>query len=252
MPHQAAPLEADPRGASEVSRASAAEPRATSGLRRLLRPGVEGLRQNLLPGLFLQLAALGVLLAYFTSPDFARVLDAVGALKVRFGFGFSMVTTALAGGVVPLAILLFTRRLQPERVAPELAFSLVYWALKGVEADALYRGQAWLFGAEATLGVVVSKVAFDQLIWNPFWAAPAQAFVFLWKAEGYSFERTAARLRNDGVLARVLMVLLPTWGVWLPAVAVIYAMPQPLQLPLFNLVLCFWSLLVAAVASHRD
>jgi hypothetical protein len=41
--------------------------------------------------------------------------------------------------------------------------------------------------------------------------------------------------------------LCATWIVWLPAVAVIYSLPPALQIPLFNIVLCFFSLLYAAL-----
>jgi FtsH-binding integral membrane protein len=39
-------------------------------------------------------------------------------------------------------------------------------------------------------------------------------------------------------------LLVATWGVWVPAVAVIYLLPTALQLPLQNVVLCFFTLLV--------
>jgi hypothetical protein len=43
----------------------------------------------------------------------------------------------------------------------------------------------------------------------------------------------------------VLPTLIANFGVWVPAVAIIYALPTPLQLPLQNLVLCFFTLLLA-------
>jgi hypothetical protein len=36
--------------------------------------------------------------------------------------------------------------------------------------------------------------------------------------------------------------------VWIPAVATIYSLPSALQVPLFNLVLCFWCLLISFIS----
>jgi hypothetical protein len=40
-------------------------------------------------------------------------------------------------------------------------------------------------------------------------------------------------------------MLLANWGVWIPTVAAIYALPVGLQLPMQNLALCLWSLMLA-------
>jgi hypothetical protein len=46
---------------------------------------------------------------------------------------------------------------------------------------------------------------------------------------------------------KIPTVILSNWLVWTPAVCVVYAMPNELQIPLFNLVLCFWVLLLAVL-----
>jgi hypothetical protein len=43
-------------------------------------------------------------------------------------------------------------------------------------------------------------------------------------------------------------MLISNLGVWVPTVCIIYALPSALQLPLFNLVLCFFTLLLAHLA----
>ncbi len=48
-------------------------------------------------------------------------------------------------------------------------------------------------------------------------------------------------------LFSVLASLVTTWCIWVPAVSFIYAMPSSLQVPLFNLVLCFFVLCVAII-----
>ena len=49
---------------------------------------------------------------------------------------------------------------------------------------------------------------------------------------------------------RLFLLYLPTtiitnWLVWIPSVLLIYLMPPMLQIPLFNLVLCFFVLVLA-------
>lgn len=41
------------------------------------------------------------------------------------------------------------------------------------------------------------------------------------------------------------------WLIWIPAVSVIYMMPVDLQLPLFNIVLLFFGLLVAVLSKNE-
>jgi hypothetical protein len=50
---------------------------------------------------------------------------------------------------------------------------------------------------------------------------------------------------------RVLPVMVSNWGVWIPAVSIIYMLPPALQLPLQNLVLCLWALMLIFLTSPR-
>ena len=209
------------------------------------------MKRNARLGLSLQLVALGIVLGYYLVPDIRAMLDLVGELKASHGYGYSALATALFGGIVPYGVLLATRRVSSNRLLAELAFYVGFWVWKGVEVDALYRAQGWLFGNTAAVGVVAAKVAVDQFIYNPLWAAPTQAVCYLWKDAGFSVVRLRERLRQEPLWRRVVVVLASTWVVWIPAVAIIYALPAPLQVPLFNLVLCFWSVLLAFISSRQ-
>ena len=50
---------------------------------------------------------------------------------------------------------------------------------------------------------------------------------------------------------RALPMLLANIGVWLPLVCIIYALPTPLQLPLQNIVLCFFTLMLANMSQRQ-
>ena len=56
--------------------------------------------------------------------------------------------------------------------------------------------------------------------------------------------RGAAAVGERWYLTRCLPLLIMNLGVWVPAVAIIYALPLALQLPMQNLVLCLFVLVV--------
>ena len=51
--------------------------------------------------------------------------------------------------------------------------------------------------------------------------------------------------------ARVLATLIASWGVWIPLVTMIYALPPLLQTPLFTVELSFWALIVTYINTAR-
>jgi hypothetical protein len=91
---------------------------------------------------------------------------------------------------------------------------------------------------------------FDQLIYSVLWATPCAQICFYWKDAGFSFAR-AWDLRWPAFWKENMpKAIIALWAVWLPAVTVIYSLPPALQIPLFNIVLCFYALLFATV--NRD
>ena len=149
---------------------------------------------------------------------------------------------------MPYAVLRLSGRYDQRHPLRELAFFLLFWLYRGLEVDLLYRAQTAWFGDEPTALVIVQKVLVDQFVYNPLWASPSQMFFFLWKDSGFSLARMRASLRQQSVLQRTVLILVTTWAVWVPAVAIIYALPSTLQLPLSNLVICFWSLLLTFIS----
>lgn len=223
-----------------------------TSLSTFIRPALKGARANLLPGLTLQAFALAVVLGYSQVPAFTRLLDDIGSLKQAYGYAFSALSTVMFGGVIPYCILLFMGKVAPGQRRAQLLFYVAFWAWKGAEVDAFYRAQALLFGATGSAPEIAAKAAFDQLLYTPLWAAPTQTLFFAWKDSGFSYNRLLAMFRDERGFGpfwrRLVSVLFANWGVWIPAVSIIYSLPSALQLPLFNLVLCFWSLLLSFVS----
>jgi hypothetical protein len=214
----------------------------------LLEPCWRGMRFNLRPGLVLQAFALAIVCGYFWSPGVQSALDVVGALKLRYGYAYSAVATCIFGGLIPYAVLSFAGRVPHERRYAELSFYALLWLWKGVEVDALYRAQGLWFGEGSSVGTIAMKTIVDQFGYVPLWAAPSQVLLFTWKDAGFSLAGTRAAFARQSFTQRVLVVMFSTWVVWIPAVAIVYSLPSALQIPLFNLVLCFWCLLMSFIS----
>ena len=73
---------------------------------------------------------------------------------------------------------------------------------------------------------------------------PLLTLVYLWKDQGFSWSNTQPLL-GELIKIQIPTTLLTNWLIWIPAVSLIYLMPPNLQVPLFNLVLCFFVLIFA-------
>jgi hypothetical protein len=206
------------------------------------------LKQNLLPGMILQLFALALVLIYFFVPSSQWVYAWFGVLKHSYGYAYAFFATALFGGLIPFCYLYFTGRLDKNRgYIALLIFYLIFWGLKGIEVDFFYQLQGKWFGYENSVKTIFLKTAVDQFIYSAFWAAPSITITYLWVECGYDFRAWRAALNQNFFCVKIPTVILSNWMVWIPAVSIVYSMPQDLQIPLFNLVLCFWVLLLAVL-----
>lgn len=215
------------------------------------RSGLHSARALLWPGLILQATALALVLAYYFVPAAAGVFARVGAWQRAGGYAFSAGATVLCGGVLPFLFLRFHRDTRATHPWPHLAFFVVYWAWKGAEVDLWYRTLAGIFGDSHDAATIAYKVLSDQFGYNPFYATPVSILCFAWKDAGFRWAPVAADVRaGRWYYRRVVPVLITLWCIWFPVVTCVYALPLPLQMPLFNVVLCFWSMLFAHVTSR--
>lgn len=216
------------------------------------RRGWRAARTNALPGAILVLIAIGVLMGYHHWPRFHEALEVVRGWKERYGFLFSAVSTAFFAGFLPLFFRLIPKATRKDVGWRHLPFFLAFWATKGLEVDLLYRVQARVFGDSADPAVVIPKVIVDQFVYVPLWAVPTMILGYLWKDSGYSFSVMRARLGRRWYRNRCLPLLISNLAIWIPAVAVIYNLPLALQLPLQNLILCLFVLLVMILTKDEE
>jgi hypothetical protein len=249
--------------------ASTERPRASTPtpLASAFRAGLASARENALPGLFLWVFASAIVAAYFFLEPLTAALDALGRLKARGGFLYSALSTALFGGLIPFLWRLgsHARASSRARVAgtalpiplwtvpawQAALFLGLFWAWKGIEVDLLYRAQALVFGNGARFSVIAPKVIVDQFVYNPLWAAWTQVVAYWWLEKGFKPAPGEGRTLLRQMGSRSVTILISTWGIWIPMVSIIYAMPASLQIPLFNIVLCFWGLMLASLSREK-
>jgi hypothetical protein len=122
-----------------------------------------------------------------------------------------------------------------------------------VEVDLWYRLLSFFYGDGTDAATIAKKVITDQFGFNLLYTAPIGRLCFAWKDAGFRWAPVAADLRAGRWFhRRVFPVLLAVWTLWIPVVCCVYALPPALQVPLFNVVLCFWSLLYATITVRQN
>jgi hypothetical protein len=214
--------------------------------------GWEAARANAIPGLILQAAMLAVLIAFYGSKRFAGWLGQLAAFKQAHSLPFVVVAGITAGALLPelFVILFFQKRKWHTQNLRNLAFTVPTWAIDAILVDLMYRANASWFGDVVTLPVLLAKICVDQLGYNPFFAAPAEVLVYEWKNEGFSWKSVRRAFTWNHYRDKIVPTLFATWAVWAPLMAIIYALPYPVQFPLFSLALVFWVLLLTYMTNR--
>lgn len=213
--------------------------------------GLRGARANLVPGLILQAVALAIALAYYFHPPIQRALENLSAFRVSTGFAYSIVSTCIFGGVLPCLYLYAHPATRGRYDFAQCSALCAFWAYKGLEVDILYRVLAQTVGNDVTVQTVVTKMILDQFVYCPILAVPATVVVYAWIETHFDARAVWNDLRTPRwYQRRAIPLLVSNLGVWVPTVCIVYSLPSSLQIPLFNLVLCFFTLLLAHISAH--
>ena len=220
------------------------------GNRNLKQRIGEGIRVNLIPGLILWIMGVCLVAIYyfgeFSRPWFNQII----ILKETYGFAYSAVSTCFFGGLIPYVFMQLTGRDRLKGLGSGAIF-LGYWAIRGIDVDAFYRLQALVFGTEVDLPTIVAKVLVDQFVYCVVWASPITALFYTWREAGFSLKQWKGNKTWSELFDMILIFTVTTWVVWIPGTAIIYSLPSPLQIPLFNLTLCFFVILVSVFSQKN-
>ena len=225
-------------------------PHQSPPFQEALRLGWGGAKSNLIPGAVLWVFGLALVLLYYQLDLVATTFDQIGALRSRTSPWFAMLSTGIFGSIVPWfvgALFLPQKKKQPFRRVPAL---FLFWAIHGWQVDKLYELQSVVFGSDLKTSTILFKTLVDQFLWSPFLATPQVLLFYLFSEHEHSFRRFKQALQRKNLLQRLIPLLLTNWVVWIPSVALIYLFPLPLQLPLMNIILAIWCLILSFFAKN--
>ena len=215
--------------------------------------GLEAARAILAPALIVQAAMFAVVIGYYVHPPARAVLQSLAEIKAATGYGFSFVSSMLAGAILPelLNVAVFQRGKFRASNLANLRFTALYWGLDGVVVDAFYRLQSTLFGAQPDPGTVALKVCFDQFVATPLFFTPVTLACYEWRRHGYAAAGFARAFTWQFYRDTAVPTVVTNWALWIPVVSAVYSLPPLLQIPLFALALTIWVMLFTYINARR-
>ncbi len=190
---------------------------------------------------------------YVTVPASHFAFDALATLKERWSYAYSAIAAVIAGAIIPetLRIIVFQKGRVTRRNLGNLLFAACFWGYGGMQVDLLYRLQGLWFGNESSFAVVLKKILVDQFLYCPLIACPQSVILYDWVRTGFSRDKLSGYFTLSFYRRAIIPTLFATWGVWIPIVAAVYALPGPLQIPLFSLALSLWVILFTWMSEQR-
>lgn len=210
----------------------------------------QALRANVLPAVFLQCLALIIGLSYFYWSAALPIFEAVEALKLRYGASFAVYSTAIFGGAIPYCYLLLTGKITFKPVQQAIFYCLL-WAFMGFVVDTFYGWQGIWFGTGNDWQTIATKTFIDQFLWSAFVTCPFMTLMFMYKDAKFDWKDFVTSIDRRLFTLHIPSIVITNWLIWIPAVSLIYMMPSALQLPLFNVVLCFFVLVLAVLTDKK-
>jgi len=207
--------------------------------------GLQAARVNLVPALIIQTIMFALVAGFYWHPPTKAAMESLAAIKTTYGYFFSMTLAILGGAILPeIFVIGFFQRWKIHAVNfANLRFTIVYWAFDGLFVDALYRTLGNVVGNNANPGTVATKVLIDQFIINPLIFVPISLICYEWKHRNYDFKAMSDVFTWGYVKAKAIPTLVTSWCAWIPLLTAIYALPSPLQIPMFALALTIWVML---------
>lgn len=226
------------------------KPPQTNPLHEAVRLGWAGARENLLPGAVLWTLGLAIVICYYQLAAVGEFFDLIGRFKNASSPWVAIASTALFGSLIPWlaqVALLPAEKRQPFRQVPWL---LLFWGAHGWQVDILYTLQAQVFGNGVDVVTIAKKTLVDQFLWVPILAVHQVLLAYLFIENDLSLTRVKEALLRKSYLARAVPLMIANWVVWVPSVSLVYLFPLPLQLPLMNLILALWCLIIIFFAKN--
>lgn len=211
----------------------------------------QSLKSNWLPALGIWVFGSLVVYAYYAGGIVYETALGVLELRERFGIIYPICSMVVFGALIPTLTQLLLRPSERRTALHRLPYIIPFWAYKGVEIEYFYKLQSQIFGSEPSALIVAAKVAVDQFVYNPILGAITLCLYLRWVAIRTGELPAGTQAVPKGWYTRLVVPLLvATWALWIPAVSLVYMMPTALQLPVSNLILVLWSLMLVFMSKQ--
>lgn len=213
-----------------------------------MRLNLQALKQDLYDkrqaAIALQFFALAIAGLYFYLPLVHNLLDGLAEFKQRTGLVYSMLATGCFGALLPF-MWQYALGHYRQRSVVTLFTLLGIWALMGAIIDVFYQHQAIWFGTENTVATLAKKVAVDQFVFSTLVSCLIMSMAYRFVAVQCDWLVFKQQWSFAAVAEEIGRTILTTWVIWIPSVTIIYSLPSSLQIPFFNIVLCFFALVMS-------
>lgn len=215
-----------------------------------IRNGWQSTKANVIPAMVIVFLAAILAAAYYHIPDVKLSLQGLQLVRVRWGIWFSMLASAIGAGIIPgIYLISIGRTRHGWRAVGDLLFTCCVWSTSAFAVDRFYILQDQWWGSAATPQIVLLKMMTDQFIFTPILGLQIPALGLRFRDMNYSFSKIVQALREDWLIKVTVPMLVACWITWIPGTLVVYALPLSLQIPMFVLIQCFFSLEMAYASS---
>lgn len=221
--------------------------------KRGLRQFWNALKDNWIPAVGIWVMGALIVYGFYQGGIVRTVTDEIMRLRGRFGLIYPISSMVVFGALLPSLTQIALRPADRRMALRRLPWLIPFWAYKGVEVEIFYSLQAVVWGDSPSFFTVAAKVATDQFIYNPILGAISLILYLRWVARRIGEIPAETKILTKGWYQQLVVPLLvATWALWIPAVTFVYMMPTALQLPMANLILWLWSMMLVFMAKQKD
>eukprot|EP00931_Biecheleriopsis_adriatica_P118628 TRINITY_DN9398_c0_g1_i2.p1 TRINITY_DN9398_c0_g1~~TRINITY_DN9398_c0_g1_i2.p1 ORF type:complete len:341 (-),score=58.63 TRINITY_DN9398_c0_g1_i2:306-1328(-) len=213
----------------------------------------DGLKKNRAPTCISIVVGVTFLVLYYLVPESKPFFQQVQEVDTANPIAFSMISSVICGGLIPMLLqIMLTRRL-PTPLLGQVLFVLVFWAFLGLWVKGQYSVITWLFGSSVDPITLIKKVAADQFVISPFVNYIWITACFRFRDSRFSCSAFAESLRDRrSLLLQYFGMNICNWSTWIPGVTILFAMPTSLQMPIWAVIVVFYSSLLTLVSADAS
>ncbi len=195
---------------------------------------------------------VAALLYFFSRQHADSVALVVKQWRLAYGIWIPLLFTSVCGGLIPW-VLSLSRESLKQRWRVDIFLVVGFWAYKGIEVDAWYKLIAHVVSTDTRLEIILVKILLDQALYAPLWAVIVTVLFYRWRLHCYSAAAVRKEICSHGSFAWYRRYVIPALGinllVWGPASIAIFALPLPLQIVCFNILLVVYVIAVQTLTS---